>query len=188
MKAVQERTDAPVFLRELLVAEEKVAELKKEAVHLPSWDLTQRQVWDIELLLNGAFSPLDGFLGRADFDSVCKKMRLQNGSLWPMPIVLDVNDEFASSISPGDRVALRHPEGMVLAILTVRDKWCAEHEKEAQLVYGTTDEAHCGVFHLFHQTHPVYIGGPLEVSLRNSAGRRSWPFRRETRCTAPMCI
>jgi len=159
---MQERVGMPVFLRELLVAEEKIAELKKEAVHLPSWDLTQRQVWDIELLLNGAFSPLDGFLSRADFDSVCKKMRLQNGSLWPIPITLDVNEEFAASLSSGDRVALRHPEGIVLAILTVQDKWQPNHKEEAQSVYGSTDEAHPGVFYLFHQTHPIYIGGPLE--------------------------
>ena len=159
---MQERAGSRVFLRELLVAEEKAAELKKEAVQLPSWDLTQRQVWDIELLLNGAFSPLDGFLSQADFDSVCKKMRLQNGSLWPIPITLDVNEEFAASLSPGDRVALRHPEGIVLAILTVQDKWQPNHKEESQLVYGSTDETHPGVFYLFHQTYPIYIGGPLE--------------------------
>ena len=159
---MQERAGTPVFWEELLVAEEKAAELKKEAVHLPSWDLTQRQVWDIELLLNGAFSPLDGFLSRADFDSVCKKMRLQNGSLWPIPITLDVNEEFAASLSSGDRVALRHPEGIVLAILAVQDKWQPNHKEESQSVYGSTDEAHPGVFYLFHQTYPVYIGGPLE--------------------------
>jgi sulfate adenylyltransferase len=159
---VQERAGSRVFLRELLVAEEKVAELKKEAVHLPSWDLTQRQVWDIELLLNGAFSPLDGFLSRADFDSVCKNMRLQNGSLWPIPITLDVSEEFAASLSSGDRVALRHPEGIVLAILTVQDKWQPNHKEESQSVYGSTDETHPGVFYLFHQTYPIYIGGPLE--------------------------
>jgi len=78
---MQGRVGNPGFLRELLVAEEKVAKLKKEVVHLPSWDLTQRQVQDIELLLNGAFSPLDGFLTQSDFDSVCKKMGLQNGLL-----------------------------------------------------------------------------------------------------------
>jgi sulfate adenylyltransferase len=79
--------------------------LKKEVVHLPLWDLTQRQVWDIELLLNGEFSPLDGFLSRADLGSVCKKMRLQNGSLWPIPITLDVNEEFAASLSGTDHDA-----------------------------------------------------------------------------------
>lgn len=159
---MQERLGNTDFLRELLVGEERVAELKKEAVHLPSWDLTQRQVWDIELLLSGAFSPLDGFLTQSDFDSVCKKMRLRNGLLWPIPVTLDVNEEFAASLSLGDRVALCHPEGMALAILIVQDIWCPNREEQARLVYGTTDEAHIGVFCLFHQSHPVCIGGPLE--------------------------
>lgn len=159
---MQERAGSAGFLRELLVAEEKVGELKKEAVHLASWDLTQRQVWDIELLLNGAFLPLDGFLTQGDFDWVCKKMRLQNGSLWPIPITLDVDEEFATCLSLGDRVALRHPEGMVLVILTIQDIWRPNREEQAQLVYGTTDEAHAGIFYLYHQTHPVYIGGPIE--------------------------
>jgi sulfate adenylyltransferase len=159
---MQERVSNIISLRELLVTKQKVVELKKEAVHLPSWNLTQRQVQDIELLLNGAFSPLDGFLTRLDFDSVCKKMRLRNGSLWPIPITLDVDERFAASLSPGNRVALRHPEGMVLANLTVEDIWRPDRKEEAQLVYGTTDEAHSGVFYLLHQTHPIYIGGVLE--------------------------
>lgn len=149
-------------LKELLVDEQRAAELKKEAVYLPSWDLTPRQVWDIELLLNGAFSPLEGFLGKRDYESVCHEMRLANGILWPIPIMLDVPEEFASSLHEGERIALRHPEGMVLAILTITDIWRPDVHEEARLVFETTDEAHPGVFHLLHQTHPVYIGGTLE--------------------------
>jgi sulfate adenylyltransferase len=159
---MQEKVGETRFLGELLVSEERAAELKKEAVHLPSWDLTQRQVWDIELLLNGAFSPLDGFLCQADFDSVCKRMRLQNGTFWPIPITLDVSENFVASLSSRDRIALRHPEGIILAVLTVQDIWRADLKEEAQLVYGTTDETHAGVFYLFHQTHPVYVGGTLK--------------------------
>jgi len=159
---MQEGASNTSSLREPLIAKQKVVELKKEAVHLPSWNLTQRQVQDIELLLNGAFSPLDGFLTQPDFDSVCKKMRLQNGSLWPMPITLDVDERLAASLSPGDRLALRHPEGIVLANLTVKDIWRPSRKEEAQSVYGTTDEAHSGVFYLLHQTHPIYVGGTLE--------------------------
>ncbi|MFQ5794085.1 MAG: bifunctional sulfate adenylyltransferase/adenylylsulfate kinase [Candidatus Bipolaricaulia bacterium] len=149
-------------LKQRLVDKESVERLKEESVYLPSWDLTQHQVLDIELLLNGAFSPLEGFMGEADYDSVCKEMRLEDGTLWPIPITLDVTEAFAGEVSGGDRVALRHPEGMVLAVLTVTDMWKPDFNDEAQLVYGTTDEAHPGVFHLFHQTHPVYIGGSLE--------------------------
>ncbi len=159
---MQEQTNSMSHLKELLVAKQKVIELRKEAIHLPSWDLTQRQVQDIELLLNGAFSPLDGFMTQSNFNSVCKQMRLLDGSLWPIPITLDVDERFAASISIGDRIALRHPEGIVLANLTVKDIWRPDHKEEAELVYGTTDEKHSGVFYLLHQTHPVYVGGTLE--------------------------
>jgi sulfate adenylyltransferase len=119
-------------------------------------------LWDIELLLNGGFSPLTGFLGQADSLSVCGKMRLEDGTLWPIPINLDVTEEFASSLSPGQRIALRHPEGMVLAIQTVDSIWKPDRREEAERVYGTLGEKHPGVFDLFHQTHPIYIGGRLE--------------------------
>ena len=149
-------------LKELLVDENRVKELREEAIYLPSWDLTQRQVWDIELLLNGAFSPLEGFMGKADYESVCERMRLSDGTLWPIPITLDVTEEFASRLSEGARIALRHPEGMVLAIMTVTDIWVPDRGKEAEAVFGTRSDEHPGVFALLHQTNPVYIGGRLE--------------------------
>jgi sulfate adenylyltransferase len=139
----------------------RIQELKKEAVHLPSWDLTFRQIWDAELLLNGAFAPLKGYLGRKDYEGVCKDMRLASGTLWPMPITLDVTEQFAGTLVPGTRVALRHPEGMVLGILTVSDVWTPDKAAEAQNVFGTTDEAHPGVFHLM-RGNPVYVGGELD--------------------------
>jgi len=150
------------ILKELLVDERRERELKQEAIYLPSWDLTQRQVWDIELLLNGAFSPLEGFMGKADYESVLEKMRLSDGTLWPIPINLDVTEEFAESISQGDRIALRHPEGMVLAIMTVTDIWVPDRAAEAEAVFGTRNEEHPGVFTLLHQTNLIYIGGRLE--------------------------
>ena len=149
-------------LKELLVDEDRAKELREEAIYLPSWDLTQRQVWDIELLLNGAFSPLEGFMGKADYESVCERMRLSDGTLWPIPITLDVTEEFASRLSEGARIALRHPEGMVLAIMTVTDIWVPDRVKEAEAVFGTRSDEHPGVFALLHQTNPVYIGGRLE--------------------------
>lgn len=149
-------------LRDLIVSEEKAKDLKQEAIYLPAWDLTQRQLWDIELLLHGAFSPLDGFMGRADYESVLENMRLADGLLWPIPIILDVPPEFAASIAEGDRIALRHPEGMVLAIMTVTDIWEPDRNAEAEAIYGTTNGDHPGVFALFHQTNPVYIGGKIE--------------------------
>ncbi|MCC5811738.1 MAG: bifunctional sulfate adenylyltransferase/adenylylsulfate kinase [Ectothiorhodospiraceae bacterium] len=149
-------------LKELLVSPERVAELKKEAVDLPSWDLTARQVCDTELLLNGGFSPLDGFLTQKDYDAVCETMRLADGTLWPMPINLDVTEAFAETLKAGDRVALRHPEGMVLAVMAIEDIYRPDFRKQAEQVFGAADEAHPEVFRLFHQTNPVYLGGRLE--------------------------
>ena len=149
-------------LKELLVAEERATELKREAVHLPSWDLSPRQICDLELLLNGGFSPLDGFLCKEDYDAVCCRMRLWNGTLWPMPITLDVTSDFADPLSSGHRFVLRHPEGMVLAVLTVVDVWEPDRQAEAEQIFGTSDEAHPGVFALLHKTNPVYVGGKLE--------------------------
>ena len=149
-------------LKELLVDENRVKELREEEIYLPSWDLTQRQVWDIELLLNGAFSPLEGFMGKADYESVCERMRLSDGTLWPIPITLDVTEEFASRLSEGACIALRHPEGMILAVMTVTDIWQPDRRDEAEAVFDTTAEEHPGVFALTHQTNPVYLGGKLE--------------------------
>ena len=149
-------------LRPLYVSPQEASELKKEAIQLPSWHLTSSQIWDLELLLSGAFSPLAGFLGKEDYDRVRKEMRLADGALWPMPIMLDVDEAFAGTLKTGTRVALRHPEGMVLAIMTVNDIWKPDHDQEAKDVFGTSDTAHPGVFHLAHQTHPVYVGGTLE--------------------------
>ncbi|MDH3744685.1 MAG: sulfate adenylyltransferase, partial [Acidobacteriota bacterium] len=156
--------DSPreVNVRSLLVEPDAAEELKKESLRLPSWDLNSRQIWDSELLLNGAFSPLEGYLGRADYDRVCREMRLEGGSLWPIPITLDVTPEVAESLSKGDRLALRHPEGMVLGILTVSDVWQPDLEAEAAAVFGTTSDAHPGVFQLLHETHPYYVGGSIQ--------------------------
>ncbi len=142
--------------------DEKRAELKEESVRLPSWDLSFRQIRDLELLLNGGFSPLEGYLGRADYDGVCQRMRLGGGGLWPIPINLDVTEEFAASLSVGDRVALRHPEGMVLAVLTVSDFWKPDRQAEAVAVFGTTSTEHPGASHLLERSHPFYLGGALE--------------------------
>jgi len=134
---------------------------KHEALNWPSWDLTERQLCDLELIANGGFSPLEGFLGEADYNAVLKDMRLADGTLWPMPITLDVSEAFAESLSVGDQIALRDPEGVILAILTLSDCWRPDFAHEAQQVFGTTDRAHPGVAYLYEQSHPVYLGGSI---------------------------
>ncbi|MDZ4729050.1 MAG: bifunctional sulfate adenylyltransferase/adenylylsulfate kinase [Xanthomonadales bacterium] len=149
-------------LKELFLTESRADATKEAAKEYPSWDLTQRQVCDLDLLMNGAFSPLEGFLGQADYDSVCKDMRLTSGVLWPMPINLDVTEAFAAGLAAGSRIALRDPEGVLLAVMEVSDLWTPDKQAEAQLVYGTTDKLHPGVSYLMNNANPVYLGGRIE--------------------------
>jgi sulfate adenylyltransferase len=148
-------------LKELYLPADQVEAAKEAAGDYPSWDLTERQLCDIELLLNGAFSPLEGFLNKDDYDSVVETMRLGSGGLWPIPITLDVTEEFAGGIKSGDSIALRDLEGVILATLEVGDIWTPDLDVEAKSVYGTTDDAHPAVNYLKHIGNPVYVGGKL---------------------------
>jgi sulfate adenylyltransferase len=149
------------LLKDLYLTGEAVAEEKKKAQDYVSWDLTPRQICDIELLLNGGFSPLEGFLGKADYDSVVETMRLTDGTLWPIPVNLDVSEKFADTISEGDHIALRDQEGVLIATMTVEDMWTPDKAQEARGVFGTEDEVHPGVNFLFNHANPVYLGGKL---------------------------
>jgi len=148
-------------LKELYLPEHRADEEKIHAAEYPSWDLTARQLCDLDLLLNGAFSPLEGFLERADYEKVCDDMRLQNGVLWPMPITLDVSEAFADSISEGDTIALRDAEGVLIATMEVAEIWHPDKPGEAQRVFGTTDESHPAVRYLMHEAGAVYLGGKV---------------------------
>lgn len=146
----------------LIPEQQRIDSLKQETLNLPSWDLSERQTCDIELLLTGAFSPLTGFLNKSDYESVLNDMRLADGTLWPIPINLDVDATTADGFKAGDRIALRDAEGVVLAIITIDDIWPVDREKEALSVYGTTDLKHPAVKYLYEHTNDYYIGGTLE--------------------------
>ncbi len=148
-------------LKDLYLNEAAVREEKARARDLPSWDLTMRQVCDIEMLLNGAFSPLEGFLTEADYNGVVANMRLASGVLWPMPITLDVKPEFADKVKVGGSIALRDGEGVLIATMEVASIFRPDRDAEAKAVFGTSDEKHPGVSHLRHRTHEVYLGGKL---------------------------
>jgi sulfate adenylyltransferase len=150
-------------LKNLYVTPERAAALKRERGILPSWDLTPRQLCDLELLANGAFSPLEGFLDRADYERVLREQRLGNGVLWPMPITLDVSEKFGAELRRGQWVELRDAEGVPLAWLEVGDVWAPDRTQEAQSVYGTLDTAHPGVRVLLEQSGPVYVGGRIHA-------------------------
>ncbi len=146
---------------ELFVSYESAEKLKFEAADLPSWDLTARQTCDLELLMNGGFNPLKGFMSEADYNSVVKDMRMANGTLWPMPINLDVTQKFADTITEGQDIALRDAEGVILAILSITDKWTPDKPLEASSVFGADDSAHPAVNYLHNQAGNVYLGGPV---------------------------
>src|SRR6266567_7063217 len=97
-------------LIDLVVPDTRAAEIKAASVHWPSLDLSARQQCDLELLMNGGFSPLRGFMGRADYESVRDRMRLADGTLWPIPVTLDVSDELAATLEPDDWLSLRDEE------------------------------------------------------------------------------
>jgi sulfate adenylyltransferase len=150
-------------LIDLLATPERTAEIKAASRDWPSWDLTPRQFCDLELLLSGGFSPLTGFMTKADHDAVCAGMRLEDGTLWPIPILLDVPRELADKLRAGKSVlALRDPEGVMLAALHVQEIWEIDREASARATFGTLDRKHPGVSHLLDRTHPVALAGRLE--------------------------
>lgn len=146
---------------ERLVGDARREELRRESRAWPSWTLTSRQACDLELLLNGGFSPLEGFLGREDYERVCREMRLADGTLWPIPVVLDLPEEFAKELAPGP-LALRDEEGLMLAVLHVQELWRPDLAEEARLVLGTEDPAHPGAAYLLERSGRVYAGGSVE--------------------------
>jgi sulfate adenylyltransferase len=148
-------------LKNLYLDDAGVKAEKARARDLPSWDLNMRQVCDIEMLLNGAFSPLEGFLDEKDYKSVLANMRLASQVIWPMPINLDVKPEFAAKLKVGDDIALRDAEGVLIATMNVSSIYRPDKALEAKSVFGTNDEAHPGVSYLMRKSGDVYLGGKL---------------------------
>ncbi len=150
-------------LVDLLVPAARAGALREASRGWPSWDLTPRQLCDLELLANGAFSPLRGFMTRADYEACRDRMRLADGTLWPIPVTLDVPEAFAAERRPGEVIALRDPEGVMLAALHVEEVWQPDREQEAERVYGTTSREHPGVAAITERSHPWLVGGRLEA-------------------------
>ena len=106
-------------LMDLVVDQDRAVEIREQSRDWFSVDLGPRQLCDLELLINGAYSPLDSYLGAADHQTVCSEMRLADGVFWPIPVVLNIPDELADSLAIGDSVALRDGEGVMIAALNV---------------------------------------------------------------------
>ena len=146
-------------LKPLLAGGSDAEKIKVEAFELPSVTLSQRQLCDVELMMNGGFTPLDGFMDRDTYEHVLESMRLPGGALWPIPITLDVDRKLGETIEPGSRLALRDQEGLILAVLDVSGKWTADKRAEAERVYGTTSGRHPGVRRLYERAGDVHVGG-----------------------------
>ena len=149
-------------LIDLIVNEKHANELRDLSQEWFSWSLTDRQLCDLELLLNGGFSPLTTFMGQADYETVCQEMRLADGTLWPIPIVLDVTAEFAGGLNHGDSIALRDPEGVMLAVLHVEEVWQPDHQREVETVYGSHNTNHPGIRFVLDEINPFSVSGRLE--------------------------
>lgn len=124
---------------------------------------------DLELIATGVFSPLSGFLGRADYERVVGEARLADGTLWPIPITLPASAAEAEGLRDGDPVALYSADGQLVGLLELRERYQADPRREAAEVYRTTDAAHPGVARLYAQG-PVLLGG--EVWLIDAPQRR----------------
>lgn len=149
-------------LRPLLTDEERRKEWLERFAYLPTVRPTWRQVSDVELLGNGGYTPLYGFLNQQDYLSVLEDMRLSDGTPWSIPITLAVSQETASAVKEDTPVGLTDPDGTPLAILHARERFRYDKEREAQSVYRTTDNAHPGVAALYAQGE-VYLAGETEV-------------------------
>ncbi|PVU93690.1 hypothetical protein BB559_003201 [Furculomyces boomerangus] len=167
-------------LKDLLARDAIIKQqLATEAKQLPYIVLSDRQLCDIEMIINGGFSPLEGFMTQEEYNGVVENMRLPNGSLWPIPIYLDIDDSSVTSpndpsehtpvsgVLPGTRIALldkNSPDSSkAVAIITVEDTYSTDFTNEALKVYGSDDDLHPAVFYLFNSTKKTNVGGKIQA-------------------------
>jgi sulfate adenylyltransferase len=181
----------------------RAGQLTEEAKALPQVRLSPREQCDLEMIAIGAFSPLSGFMGRAEFENVCRNMRLAPqahgsaaGVVFPIPVTLCPPDDVAQRIETGQRLALVDDKDRLLAVMTVSEKYAHDKQLEIPSVYRTEDDAHPGVATTrqtstssTRTTRPSSRSTGLRPRRRaprssRRAGARSRPFRRATRSTA----
>lgn len=164
-----------------LVNREIKAEERRDAIAaaacLPRVPLNAVQYSDLCCIATGVFSPLTGFVGRADYESILDGMRLSNGTVWSIPVTLAVANDVADAISPGTSVALEDPSGLLVATMDVTERYSYDKRREAEAVYRTTETAHPGIGRLFAQGD-VLLAGPITL-LERPQGEPFGPFRRD---------
>ncbi len=150
-------------VRPLLLPEAERAEARRRAASLPKIPLSSREVSDLFMLGMGAYTPLAGFMGEADWRGACVDMELESGLFWPIPITLSAEQDLADGIHEGAEAALvEAATGDILGIITVREIYAIDKDLECAQVYRTTDPAHPGVRKVMEQG-PVNLGGPVAV-------------------------
>lgn len=132
-----------------------------DILHLPRLHLKGRQLHDLEVMLVGGFAPVTGFMNEDEYVSVVETMRLLDGSIFPIPIVLDVPHTNTNLV--GERILLCDPFGHPLAVMNIESRYVPDKEKEAKNVYGTMDKTHPGVQYLFDEMEGVYLGGSVSL-------------------------
>ncbi len=149
----------------------------EELEGLPQIEINVRAVSDLELIANGAFSPLEGFMGEADYKRVVEEMRLANGLAWSLPITLSVSKEKAAMLSEGQKIVLSF-NSQPVAFFFLNEKFGYDKELEAQKVYRTTDEAHPGVKAVYQQEE-ILLGGKIELFRKRTPEAPFAPHFRE---------
>ncbi len=162
-------------LAERLVRGPERDPLIRQALDLPSVTLDEWETADLELLSGGALSPLEGFLGEADYDSVLERLELANGTVWPFPVTLSLSQQEAEGWRQGQDLALKGPEGKLLAVLHQPELYRYNPLVEAKLVYGSTDPGHHPAVKRLLEQGPYHAGGKVSVvRLPKQAGFTSY--------------
>jgi len=145
-----------------MLSQEESEQLKKEIPVNCNVTLTQRQLCDLEMILNGAMNPLNGFMGEADYSSVLENMSLSNSLMWALPVTLDISQQQLDAFDGATQIGLCDGEGFMLATMDISSVWKADKEKEALKIYTTKDRSHPGVKYLLTEVKEYYIGGEVK--------------------------
>ena len=148
-----------VLINRILSNEYEKKEILEQERYLPKLFLNEYQFSDLEMIATGAFSPLEGFMNKSDYENVLENMRLKNGVIWSMPVTLDIKKD--ENIKETDKVALYY-NNKFLGIINVEEKYEYNKRKEALSIYKTEDEKHPGVKKIYSQGE-FYLGGKINL-------------------------
>ena len=144
------------------LSEQEQKDTLLRVLNLPRLTLSIRNIADLECIATGVYSPLNGFVNEQEYNSIVKDMRLPNGLAWSIPVTLQIPESEAEQYKLDSEIALAHPNGEILAVMTVNSKFKPDQNFEAEQVYRTSEEAHPGVKAMLQEGN-VYLGGPIKL-------------------------